>query len=62
MAILALGAISDSDGALDAITPHLSSLIPFLLDELDNNQGLVRSSALWTLSKYNEYVCKQDNE
>lgn len=56
-AILVLGVISDPDGALSAIEPHLSNLIPFLRQELQSNNEIVRSTSCWALSKFSVWIC-----
>jgi transportin-1 len=59
-AILALFAISDPDGSTNVIHPHLQNLVPFLLQELKNNNEIVRSTTCWTLSKYSSWIVQQD--
>jgi len=59
-AILALGAISEPEGALQAIKPHLSNLVPFLMEEFRNSNDIVRSTTCWTLSKFSDWICIQD--
>lgn len=48
--ILALGAIAE--GCIDHIQPHLSTLIPFLVNTLSDTKPLVRSISCWTISRY----------
>jgi len=55
MAILALGAISDPDGAINGIKPHLQNLVPFLIQMFKNNNEVVRATSLWTLSKFADW-------
>lgn len=47
--ILCLGALGK--GASEAIEEHFQSLFPFLVQNLENNEPLVRCIALWTLSR-----------
>lgn len=53
-AILAFGAISL--GAIAHIDQHLPSLIPFLIDRLNDEQPPVRQIACWTLSRYSKWI------
>ena len=55
-AILVLGAISDPDGAYGVIKIHLDNLVPYLLEFLNNNNELLRSTTLWTLSKFTDWI------
>ena len=55
-AILALGAISDEDGCLGLLEEHLTNLVPFLVKELDSESELIRSTSLWTLSKFSKWT------
>ncbi|KAH8920466.1 Transportin-PC [Atractiella rhizophila] len=48
--ILALGAIAE--GCIDAISPYLPEIIPFLLASLRDPKPLVRSISCWTLGRY----------
>ncbi|CDW78644.1 transportin-1 isoform 1 [Stylonychia lemnae] len=59
-AILVLGAISDSDGAYGVIKIHLDNLVPYLLETLNSNNELLRSTTLWTLSKFTDWIAKND--
>ena len=51
-----LGAISDPDGSISTIIPHLSLLVPFLKAELGSDNEIVRSTTLWSLSKFSEWI------
>ncbi|KAA1084458.1 hypothetical protein PGT21_028445 [Puccinia graminis f. sp. tritici] len=53
-AILALGAIAE--GCLTGMEPHLSTLIPILLDCLKDRKALVRSITCWTLGRYSSWI------
>ena len=59
-AILVLGAISDPDGAYEVIVPHLGNLVPYLFEAVNSNNEIMRSTTLWTLSKYSEWISKND--
>ncbi|PFH50468.1 hypothetical protein AMATHDRAFT_3953 [Amanita thiersii Skay4041] len=49
-AILALGAMAE--GCIEAIEPHLPTLIPYLNSTLNDPKPLVRSITCWTLGRY----------
>ncbi|KAL4248239.1 Importin beta family protein [Abortiporus biennis] len=49
-AILALGAMAE--GCIDAIEPHLPTLVPYLINMLNDTKPLVRSITCWTLGRY----------
>ncbi len=59
-AILVLGAISDPDGALAVIKIHLDNLVPYLLEALNSVNETVRSTTLWTLSKFTEWISQNE--
>ena len=59
-AILVLGAISDPDGALGVIKIHLDNLVPYLLEALNSTNETVRSTTLWTISKFTEWITASD--
>lgn len=48
--ILALGAMAE--GCIDAVEPHLPTLIPYLVNMLNDSKPLVRSITCWTLGRY----------
>ncbi|THH08002.1 hypothetical protein EW145_g3006, partial [Phellinidium pouzarii] len=48
--ILALGAMAE--GCIDAIEPHLPTLVPYLINMLNDPKPLVRSITCWTLGRY----------
>ncbi|KLO11081.1 ARM repeat-containing protein [Schizopora paradoxa] len=56
--ILALGAMAE--GCIDAIEPHLPTLIPYLINMLNDPKPLVRSITCWTLGRYASW-CTQPN-
>ena len=57
--ILALGAVSE--GCMEGMVPHLSELIPFLLNSLSDSKALVRSITCWTLSRYSHWLVAQSH-
>jgi len=58
--ILALGAIAE--GCMSGMTPHLSELIPYLINSLADKKALVRSITCWTLSRYSHWVVGQPHD
>lgn len=48
--ILALGALAE--GCIEAIEPHLTTLVPYLINMLNDTRPLVRSITCWTLGRY----------
>ena len=54
--ILVLGAISDQDGAYQVIKLHLGNLVPYLMEVLNSTNEIIRSTTLWTLSKYSGWI------
>ena len=61
-AILILGAISDPDGAYGFIQIHLPNLVPYLMEVMNNNNEVIRSTTLWTLSKFTEWIISQSQQ
>jgi len=57
-AILCLGAISV--GSYQAVLPHLQVLIAFLLEQLKDEQPLIRSITCWSLSRYSSWIISCD--
>ncbi|PLW13972.1 hypothetical protein PCASD_21896 [Puccinia coronata f. sp. avenae] len=53
-AILALGAIAE--GCLNGMEPHLSTLVPLLLECLKDRKALVWSITFWTLGRYSSWI------
>ncbi|KAI0067569.1 ARM repeat-containing protein [Artomyces pyxidatus] len=49
-AILALGAIAE--GCIEAVEPHLPTLVPYLINSLHDPKPLVRSITCWSLGRY----------
>ncbi|OAA64496.1 Armadillo-like helical [Niveomyces insectorum RCEF 264] len=53
-AVLALGAVAE--GCVDAVTPHLPELIPYLTSLLNDPEPLVRQITCWTLARYSVWA------
>ncbi|KAL4995313.1 armadillo-type protein [Aspergillus recurvatus] len=53
-AVLTLGAVAD--GCMDAVTPHLPELIPYLISLLNDAQPVVRQITCWCLGRYSEWA------
>ncbi|KAI0317407.1 ARM repeat-containing protein [Amylostereum chailletii] len=49
-AILALGAVAE--GCIEAVEPHLPTLVPYLITSLNDAKPLIRSITCWTLGRY----------
>ena len=58
--ILALGAIAE--GCIQGVEPHLSTLVPFLINSLNDGKPLVRSIACWTLGRYSRWCINDTSE
>ncbi|KAF7798984.1 hypothetical protein EIP86_010213 [Pleurotus ostreatoroseus] len=59
-AILALGAMAE--GCIDAIEPHLPTLIPYLIQTLNDPKPLVRSITCWTLGRYASWCTQPSSD
>ncbi|KAI9814214.1 MAG: hypothetical protein M1827_003380 [Pycnora praestabilis] len=53
-AVLALGAVAD--GCMDAVTPHLPDLVPYLISLLDDPEPVVRQITCWSLGRYSAWA------
>ncbi|KAE8355330.1 armadillo-type protein [Aspergillus coremiiformis] len=53
-AVLTLGAVAD--GCMDAVTPHLPELVPYLISLLNDSQPVVRQITCWCLGRYSEWA------
>ncbi|KAF9885923.1 hypothetical protein FE257_012213 [Aspergillus nanangensis] len=53
-AVLTLGAVAD--GCMDAVTPHLPELVPYLISLLTDAQPVVRQITCWCLGRYSEWA------
>ncbi|KAG5717533.1 Importin subunit beta-2 [Termitomyces sp. T112] len=58
--ILALGAMAE--GCIEAIEPHLSTLVPYLINTLNDPKPLVRSITCWTLGRYASWTTQDISE
>ncbi|KAN0070709.1 Armadillo-type fold [Elaphomyces granulatus] len=58
-AVLTLGAVAD--GCMEAVTPHLPELIPYLISRLDDPQPVVRQITCWCLGRYSEWASHLDD-
>ncbi|KAJ5774938.1 Armadillo-like helical [Penicillium paradoxum] len=55
-AVLTLGAVAD--GCMDAITPHLPELVPYLISLLNDAQPVVRQITCWCLARYSGWAAQ----
>ncbi|KAJ5997852.1 hypothetical protein N7522_009512 [Penicillium canescens] len=53
-AVLTLGAVAD--GCMDAVTPHLPELVPYLISLLNDAQPVVRQITCWCLARYSGWA------
>ncbi|OKL63621.1 hypothetical protein UA08_01019 [Talaromyces atroroseus] len=53
-AVLTLGAVAD--GCMDAVTPHLPELVPYLISLLNDPEPVVRKITCWCLGRYSEWA------
>ncbi|KAH9485663.1 Transportin-1 [Psilocybe cubensis] len=58
--ILALGAMAE--GCIEAIEPHLPTLVPYLINTLNDPKPLVRSITCWTLGRYASWCTQPKSE
>ncbi|KAF8870895.1 transportin-PC [Infundibulicybe gibba] len=58
--ILALGAMAE--GCIEAIEPHLPTLVPYLINTLNDAKPLVRSITCWTLGRYASWTTQPISE
>ena len=49
----------DRRGCIEAISPHLPQLAPWLIATLSDRQYLIRSITCWTLSRYTKWIVAQ---
>lgn len=47
---------------MGGMIPHLSELIPYLINCLSDKKALVRAITCWTLSRYAHWVCAQPHD
>ncbi|KAL8718999.1 MAG: hypothetical protein Q9225_003937 [Loekoesia sp. 1 TL-2023] len=53
-AVLAIGAVAD--GCMDAVTPHLPDLVPYLLSLLNDREPVIRLITCWALGRYSAWA------
>ncbi|KAI4090031.1 MAG: hypothetical protein LQ344_004961 [Seirophora lacunosa] len=58
-AVLAVGAVAD--GCMEAVTPHLPDLIPYLLSFLDDREPTIRLITCWALGRYSSWASHLQN-
>ncbi|PSN43076.1 Transportin-1 [Blattella germanica] len=49
-------------GCMTGMIPHLTELIPYLINCLSDKKALVRAITCWTLSRYSHWVVSQPHE
>jgi hypothetical protein len=49
-------------GCMTGMIPHLSELIPYLINSLSDKKALVRAITCWTLSRYSHWVVSQPHD
>ncbi|KAJ2764320.1 hypothetical protein IWQ56_004532, partial [Coemansia nantahalensis] len=52
--VLALGAIAE--GCMSGMEPHMSSLLPYLIQQFKHEKALVRSISCWSASRYGKWA------
>ncbi|PSN30206.1 Transportin-1 [Blattella germanica] len=52
----------DDDSCMTGMIPHLTELIPYLINCLSDKKALVRAITCWTLSRYSHWVVSQPHE
>jgi hypothetical protein len=58
--VLVLGIISDEGCALGAVTPFLPNIIPYLMQFVDSKYQYLRSTTLWTLSQFTDFISENE--
>lgn len=58
-AVLAIGAVAE--GCMEAITPHLPDLVPYLISLLSDVEPPVRVITCWALGRYSGWASQLDN-
>ncbi|KAI4181277.1 MAG: hypothetical protein L6R41_006714 [Letrouitia leprolyta] len=59
-AVLAIGAVAD--GCMDAVTPHLPDLVPYLLSLLDDREPVIRLITCWALGRYSAWASHLEDQ
>lgn len=58
-AVLAIGAVAD--GCMEAVSPHLPELIPYLVSLLNDIEPVVRLITCWALGRYSGWASHLEN-
>ena len=58
-AVLAIGAVAD--GCMEAVTPHLPDLVPYLVSLLNDSEPVVRLITCWALGRYSGWASHLEN-
>lgn len=58
-AILAFGAVAE--GCLSLVSPQLDSLVPFLVERLNDDHAPVRQISCWTLGRYSRWIVESQS-
>ena len=58
-AVLAIGAVAE--GCMEAITPHLPDLVPYLISLLNDAEPAVRVITCWALGRYSGWASQLEN-
>lgn len=58
-AVLAIGAVAD--GCMEAVTPHLPDLVPYLISLLNDAEPVVRLITCWALGRYSGWASHLQN-
>ena len=58
-AVLAIGAVAE--GCMEAITPHLPDLVPYLISLLNDVEPAVRVITCWALGRYSGWASQLEN-
>ena len=58
-AVLAIGAVAD--GCMDAVTPHLPDLVPYLISLLNDEEPVIRLITCWALGRYSAWASNLEN-
>ncbi len=58
--IIVLGVICGCYNQLKSIEPHLKFLVPFLIQELNCSEPIVRATTTWSLSQFSFWILHQE--
>ena len=59
-AVLAIGAVAE--GSVTGMTPHLPSLVPYLVEKMSDEHPMVRSITCWTISRYTFWIIQNPQD